>query len=246
MFSLCFYIMFLFTTLSSCLSKVSIIIPCHYRHVAHLNNLLNLYGEQTELPDEAVISISEFDKLKDNSIDILEKKVFKFTVKITKSKDKLYPGQNRNVACENATGDILILNDADDIPHPQRVEIVKYLFEKYKLVHLMHQYKLFEDIGGYKTPKYELYKEFDKYILWPEEKKLSIGEIRAITDRNKIHNGNIAISKVVADQMKWTSASIAEDMDFNSRVYGAFKKRFMLKLPLINYISYHSTSIMDL
>ena len=42
---------------------ISIIIPCVYKHACYLQNLLEHYKNQTLLPDEIIISLSESDKI---------------------------------------------------------------------------------------------------------------------------------------------------------------------------------------
>jgi hypothetical protein len=44
------------------------------------------------------------------------------------------------MAEELCLGDIILYQDADDLPHPQRVEIVKQYFETHDIVHLTHSY----------------------------------------------------------------------------------------------------------
>ena len=39
--------------------KVSVIIPCYYKHAGCLDSLLELYAQQTTLPDEVVVVVSE-------------------------------------------------------------------------------------------------------------------------------------------------------------------------------------------
>ncbi len=105
--------------------KTSIIIPCHPRHACHLYDLISLYEEQTVLPDEIVISLSQSNQVSEEIIHNIESTPWAFSVKLLKSDKKLYAGQNRNRACDKAAGDIFICQDADDLPHPQRVEIIQ-------------------------------------------------------------------------------------------------------------------------
>jgi glycosyltransferase involved in cell wall biosynthesis len=101
-------ILFLFHWSSFAFGKrISIIIPCHYKHAQYLENLLHLYEQQTLTPDEVVISFSGSD---DNNPFIIriKQQVWRFYVNILISKAPLTAGQNRNRACSSATGDILI------------------------------------------------------------------------------------------------------------------------------------------
>ena len=108
--------------------KTSVIIPCFYGHFQHLDELMNALCNQTVLPDEIVISLSEIDKLDPILVENFENKQYPFPVKLIKHQERLWAGPNRNSACQHASGDIFICQDADDLPHPQRIEIIKYFF----------------------------------------------------------------------------------------------------------------------
>jgi len=99
---------------------------------------MNALCNQTVLPDEVVISLSEIDKLNPALIKKFENKKYPFPVKLIKHRELLWAGPNRNSACEHAIGDIFICQDADDLPHPQRIEIIKYFFENFDVNHLIH------------------------------------------------------------------------------------------------------------
>lgn len=107
--------------------KISVIIPCHPDHFVHLAPLLATYEKQTSLPDEIVISLSECEKVPQMAQATLMAPYHSFAVKLVKSKEKQMPGKNRNCACQAATGNLIVCQDADDLPHPQRIEIIRYL-----------------------------------------------------------------------------------------------------------------------
>ncbi len=114
------------------------IIPCVAKHFPYIFTLLQHFQEQTSPPEEIVISVSEIGQISEDELLRVEEYPWKFEVKFLKHSGKKSAGQNRNLACEIATGDLIICQDADDIPHPQRVEIVKYIFENYYVDHLLH------------------------------------------------------------------------------------------------------------
>ena len=58
----------------SCKQKfitTSLIIPCYWKHASQINFLLSAYEQQTELPDEVIISISECAKIDSNILESL-------------------------------------------------------------------------------------------------------------------------------------------------------------------------------
>ncbi len=127
--SFLFSSLLLFSVLSA--KTVSVIIPCYYKHADQLPMLLEHLCNQSTLPEEVVISLSEADKCERWIVESIEGAIYPFKVKLLQTNEKLPAGSNRNIACRNAKGDIFITQDADDIPHVQRVEIIKFVFENY-------------------------------------------------------------------------------------------------------------------
>lgn len=208
--------------------KISVIIPCAGSHVHHLIPLLTLLGQQSSLPDEVVISLSSIEKLDESKVDQIERGPWPFSVKLLRFRGKQSAGLNRNLAASHVSGDVIICQDADDLPHPQRVEIVKYLFEHYEIDHLIHNFVC----GERNPPLYEkesapLY-SFDDY---DGISSLSIFD-------NHIHNGNICCTVHVARALSWDDVKSLEcdhDVQFNRNVYRRFRNTAVIPLELITY-----------
>ena len=193
--------------------KVSVIIPCYHGHFQHLKPLLELYCNQTIIPEEIVISLSEANKVPQTELAYLENHSWPFKLVILKTDTQLFAGANRNNAADIATGELLICQDADDIPHPQRVEIIKYAFENYKIEHLMH----------YFTQKMEKYSE--------------------VYDLNNIFNlnnhkyrsthGNIALTKELYNKFKWGKWPRGQDVLFNLTVFKSGYPHHVITVPLL-------------
>ncbi len=207
--------------------KVSVIIPCAGKHFELLPNLLDLYRQQTCLPDEVVISLSSIETLKAEEIDALENSPWPFKVSILRAEGKQSPGLNRNIAVSHATGDVIISQDADDLPHPQRVEIIKYMFENYAVDHLLHKWIAEgEAITPYEKNHVPIH-GFDRYD--------DIGRT-ALGDR--MHNGNNACSRAVVDRIHWVDVKKLDsdqDVKFNRDVYDAFEHTAVIPCELIVY-----------
>jgi glycosyltransferase involved in cell wall biosynthesis len=200
----------------------SVLIPCCKKHFSLLENLLGSYEKQTCLPDEIVISLSDVEKLNKDDIDRLENLPWSFDLKIIKKEGKESAGQNRNIAYKNSKGDVIIYQDADDLPHPQRVELIKYLFENYYIDHLMHTWIYPQD-------------HFKPYI----KEKLILVPCATYNDLRRyefLHNGNVSMTREVADKIVWESVfGYDRDVEFNMRVYQAFKNKVLLRADLIIY-----------
>ena len=194
----------------------SLLIPCHATHAPLLYPLLETYRKQTLLPDEIVISLSSSNEVNPSLVQKLLETPWPFPVKLELSQKRLFAGENRNRAAFSSFGDILILQDADDLPHPRRVEIIRELFQKYHIDHLMHLWAT----GALPETSDLLCIQLDSY-----EKSEEIPFI---------HNGNIAIARHVFLQIPWPKDPKGQDVAFNQKVYKRFRC-FILKTALVTY-----------
>lgn len=209
--------------------EVSVIIPCSGFHFNHLKTLLDCYRCQTSLPDEIVISLSSIEELNPTDIDNLEQSRWPFHLRILRSTGKQSAGLNRNIASDASTGDLLIYQDADDIPHPQRVEITKFIFENYFVDHLMHNFVFSEETTNRLYQKSEIpIVSFDSYDEI-EQSPLFYGVI---------HNGNICCKREVYELIRWEDVKSLEydlDVQFNRTAYEKFPNTALIPYPLVTY-----------
>lgn len=101
---------------------LGIAIPAHYKHICHLQKLLETLSESTILPDEVSISISSFD-------GIIELKEFPFKLIVNKTPAAKNACENRNIAANNLNTDIISFFDADDLPNIKRNEFILKSFD---------------------------------------------------------------------------------------------------------------------
>ena len=207
--------------------KVSVIIPCHAQHARYLYNLVKRYEQQTQLPDEIVISFSGVSGVAHiNTIKAIKNESWPFSVLLLTTEQNLFAGENRNRACEKASGDILICQDADDVPYPQRVEIIKQFFTTYQIDHLVHQWVGLGPTGKHnvahlehpqtglnKDGSFRLYEQIEDLPFFQPHKfdeMLSYGSFT---------NGNCALSKEVCNAIQWGDEPRGQDVIFNRQVY---------------------------
>ena len=144
-----------------------------------------------------------------------------------------YAGKNRNRAAAATTGAIIIYQDADDLPHPQRVELIKRAFEEHEIDHLIHLYTHATKPAGMYGPGVPG-KLTDRY----DERRFRSSLVHQPTYvySFKIHNGNIATTRAVFQIAKWDETMRrAQDMAYNKVVYKRFHQNAILKLPLVFY-----------
>ena len=149
-------------------------------------------------------------------------------------------GQNRNRGFDAAAGDVLIYQDADDIPHPQRVEIIAGLFETYEIEHLMHGYIYAQGTRwsiGFPGGTNE------SFVGTPETPPSSIEEAAARSayrpepaPSTRVTNGEIAVTHSVFGAVRWPErAGTGTDVEFNRMIYSRFKRTATTDLPLVIY-----------
>jgi cellulose synthase/poly-beta-1,6-N-acetylglucosamine synthase-like glycosyltransferase len=204
----------------------SVIIPCVERHFYMIFELLEHLANQTSVPDEVVISLSHIEQLKEEHFSRVEKHNWPFRLILLKHHQKKLAAENRNLAGAASSGDIIICQDADDIPHPQRIEIIKYHFETYTIDHLLHGWSEANE-------PFESYRIADIVILSPK----NYGQISPMNPKRpfSITNGYACYTRKVRDRVQWPHVSMAEDVDFNVAVYGNFKNRLVIGAKLVMY-----------
>jgi len=114
----------------------SLFIPTIPKHIKYLCRLLRSIKVGTIQPDEIIISISDYNSCDKEMINYIENK-YKDII-IIKNDKPLNSGPNRQLSKIYCNSDIIIYHDSDDISHPQRIEIIKYFFENYDILHLNH------------------------------------------------------------------------------------------------------------
>lgn len=212
----------------SCFGEtVSVIVPCYYKHFLLIPELLKSISAQTQLPHEVVISVSESDKIDINRKTQIEALQYPFKVRYLFHTERLYAGENRNSACENAVGDIFILQDCDDIPHPQRIEILTKLFRQYPDIdHIIHKF----------SPSKAHNNEMTCPLIFVENiQKYSIKSWYYYIIFLNCHNGNIAIRKEVFEKIHWTNKPRGQDVEFNRKVIEQFHKTMVIDVDLMTY-----------
>jgi glycosyltransferase involved in cell wall biosynthesis len=117
--------------------KIGVAIPCFCDHLPHLLQLLHSIERQTRLPDAVVVSCS-------STIGSVETPQYRFPLVLIVTEEKKNAAQNRNIAMSFLLADkeidYITFMDADDIMHPQRIEILLNMFDFAKCDIVLHNY----------------------------------------------------------------------------------------------------------
>ena len=132
-------------------------------------------------------------------------------------------GDNRTLAMHQATGDIFIFSDADDLPHPQRVEVTKYFFENFEVDHIIHGLGYDrEDMAHFNIENIPVlqFASFQQFIRHVEA--------------HNIHTtlGSPCFLRKIGDRIKWAAIN---DREYNMEVYRLYPNKIVLPIPLILY-----------
>ena len=210
-------------------STVSVLVPCAATHLKFAVELIERLTRQTVLPEEVIVAVS-------GTSDAPLIGDTPFAVRFVCTAKPALPGENRNRAAQASTGEVLVYNDADDLPHCQRVEIIKMLFERTRVDHLIHGFLHLKHKTSFET--------------WDQRRFVPSDCLRRLKFKDYVfdpthHNGNIATSRRVIERVAWDgSLRRGEDVRYNRAVREMFPSRMaMLDEPLIVYRQYLSSSL---
>jgi hypothetical protein len=114
--------------------KIGVAIPCYNGHINQLYVLLDSIEKQTILPDKVVVSTSSTKEFKNNNI-------YSFPLEIIAVEEKNNAAKNRNRAVSLLTDmDFISFIDADDVMHPQRIEMLLKVFKEHDSDIILHNY----------------------------------------------------------------------------------------------------------
>jgi len=193
--------------------STTVVVPCAPKHVTHLSGLLAALRAQTRVPDQIIFAVSGCEAADLPQLD----------AEVVHSTERQTAGTNRNRGSAIARGDIVIYQDADDLPHPQRVAIIAGLFEKYRIDHLLHFYY------HLKAPD-----QTEAFSVKEAAKRASYH--KTLPAASGVANGNPAITRSMLRDVSWPEyARIGEDLEFNANVYTQTKRTAVTELPLLTY-----------
>jgi glycosyltransferase involved in cell wall biosynthesis len=224
----------------------SIAVPCYHKHFKYLSTLLVSLTQQTHLPDEVVISLSQVENLAKEEIDALENGPWPFHVAIIRRTGIFMEGANRTTAARHCSSDIILCIDADDIPHPQRIEAVLQLFETTPTADMVlcgHAYCPGEAIICEPTIPFFSPIEYSilRFALGPHTwLKLTKEDLTRWS--LGIHNGSPSLRRTLLDTgVYWSDLKNGADLEFNTKIITQGYIAYLIQLPLLHYFNGRSS-----
>lgn len=211
---------------------INLCIPCVDKHIPLLKNLLNTFEKFSRKPDNIIISLSpRYLKLNLNDEKIFLEKTYS-NIKIIVQKDRTTAAMNRNFASSLVKEGVISFADADDIIHPQKFELIEYVFNiKPNTKMLLHNLISTNKKRDYSLKQFEPI-NIDKIFLYDDlESGKKIGVVsKKFEEREKKKFGHnyscptATIHKDVINKIKFKNISYAEDAifvaDVNREYYG--------------------------
>ena len=220
--------------------KISVFIPCAMRHLKYINSVVSSYMNGTRVPDEIVIFVSGMNTY--IRLPYFEKVSYCFVP------ERVLAGPARQKALFLCTGDVVMYQDADDLPARERVEVVERYFNERDIVHLTHSY-IFMNKERFQRPR-EI-KEWDGDFIYNHY--FPTGRIRDCSSvsiaygeaPHHQHAGACCIRREILKRVQWkensalvlapTNRSKAEDYDFCMETAYRFRKSIMIDAKLYAY-----------
>ena len=225
-------------------NKISIYIPAIPEHMPNIPNLLKQYQKSTLLPDEVIIHCCNTDTPSAINFNYSLENV---PSKIYYSKDKYYCGANRKLSSQYCTGDIIVMQDADDLPHVRRLEVIEYYFDKYDIMLLNHSYRFyFENDFNVKInidniqelhSKEMFNKYFDYGKNFKNHRDVTLGRYGYGVTSNitRVHDGAMAVRRQAVEELKWPDKRKGGDYDFCISCLKKYNKNLIIDAPLYFY-----------
>jgi len=215
--------------------KIGVAIPCYYGHIQNLTNLLDSIENQTCKPDKVAVSSS-------STKELFKIKQYSFPLEIIITEEHKNAAQNRNIAASRLFNmDYITFIDADDIMHPQRIEILLKVFQDTNCDIILHNYFTTESEFNY-------IENIDMRIN--ELMQCYSGCIRHMDfykyQSQLIHHSQSSIKKYIFDLVKYPEEKeyySKEDCVFCHRVFSIYNIK---NVYISNQLSIYKTSCTQL
>ena len=204
---------------------ISVVIPSHYKHAVYLLEAIEAYSHQSELPIEVIVSLSDINLVEKELVSHIEECPWPFKLVILKHSRPVSEGENRNIACRRARGSVIVCSDADDLPHFQRIEIIKWFFDFHDIDFLLHTFT--HNMSDWR---------------WLDPSSIEWFVPSYINEGCSFANGAPAFRRKVFDRIQYDqSFRMLVDVDFNRLAMHLFKKHILIKCPIYLYRNHLTT-----
>ena len=216
--------------------KIGVAIPCYYGHIQRLYDLLDSIEKQTIIPDKVVVSSSSTSEFKSN-------KIYNYPLEVIVTEDKQNASKNRNIAASKLNDmDYITFIDADDIMHPQRIELILKGFQLHDSDIILHNYVESSKctIENFFESNQEINIRTHTLI---QRRSGCITHISGYNDRvDKIHHGQVTLKREIYEEVKFPEEREFETKEDSVFCYRVFSLPNIKHAYIQNELSYYNPS----
>lgn len=111
---------------------ISVVVPCYPPHQKYISTLIEQLNNQTVLPDEIIIALSETNDTDTKKFYDTWSLLTSIPLKVVNQEIKAFAAVNRNYGAAHAAHEYIQFLDADDTYHSQLISTVKKYISEYK------------------------------------------------------------------------------------------------------------------
>jgi glycosyltransferase involved in cell wall biosynthesis len=225
--------------------KISMIIPCKMDHVDYLKEAIDNILIGSKKPDELFIFVSGVDPtpINKDKLKSIYEYVGEFSKFVVSHCEKKYSyAKAKNHMASSCKGDLIVTHDADDIQHPQRLEVIEHFFKTRDIVHLNHAFVYYDQ-------KWENF-DIEKCKLWESQELYNsmientgqYGHMGAYGHPfcRRIVDGSMAFKREVFDKVQWPEThEKGMDKEFCFSILKEFNNSLLIDVPLYKWRKKH-------
>jgi len=200
--------------------KIGVAIPCFDKHLSYLFLLLDSIEAQTLMPNKVCVSCSSTESFPSS-------RKYSFPLEFVLTTEKRNAAQNRNIAMDRLRDmDYISFMDADDIMHPQRIEVLRNVFEENNCQMILHNYQ---------HRKNTIFRPVRNIEVRVNTMKPTVSGGTTHIEHHKflqqhIHHSQVSVQRSIIDLVRFP-----EEPEFHRREDSAFCNR-VIKLPNVNHV----------
>lgn len=185
---------------------LSVCIPCIEPHLPFLGRCVESISNQIYRPHEVIVSLSNITSDKSQNLsfikDTVERLIGRYRNKldiiVIYTTERRYAGENRNIAIEHATGDIVSMIDCDDCMYSNRLYILMKIFTYYpKAIGILHYFNENKNIN-------------DEEPIWNFDEN----DIQKYQYTPKLHYGHPSFRRIIFQEFKYSNMRRGQDFAF--------------------------------